>query len=55
LIFAVLAAFIFIFSLADKAGKRSETDYKPVKMNKKVKIAWIVLVIIMLGLYIFFN
>ncbi|MDR1631963.1 MAG: sodium/solute symporter [Dysgonamonadaceae bacterium] len=55
LIFIVLAAFIFVVSLTDKAGKRSESDYKPAIVNKKVKIAWIVLIVIMFALYFIFN
>jgi SSS family solute:Na+ symporter len=54
-IFVILAAFIFIFSLLDKQITEYKSDYKPLKINNSVKIAWGVLVAIMVGLYIFFN
>ncbi|MDR0810868.1 MAG: sodium/solute symporter [Paludibacter sp.] len=54
-IFVILAAFIFIFSLSDKKVTEYKADYKPLKINNSVKIAWGILVAIMLGLYVFFN
>jgi SSS family solute:Na+ symporter len=54
-IFVALAAFIFLFSLPDKTEKCFELDYKPVRVNKRVKITWILLIVIMIGLYLFFN
>jgi SSS family solute:Na+ symporter len=55
IIFLVLAAFIYLFSLKDKSPSGSTLDYKPVKINNKVKIAWGLLILVMIGLYIFFN
>jgi SSS family solute:Na+ symporter len=55
LIFVVLAAFIFVYSLADKTESGSTQDYRPLKINKKVKVAWCLLVVLMVGLYIVFN
>jgi len=54
-IFVTLAVFNFIFSLTDKAVSNTVFEYKPIKINHKVKLAWIVLVAIMIGLYVFFN
>jgi SSS family solute:Na+ symporter len=75
-IFIVLAAFIIIFSLAERLGKRSTHQpatcggfteghessvgnpmlaYKPANINRRVKITWLLLIIVMIGLYIFFN
>ncbi|MDR0543524.1 MAG: sodium/solute symporter [Dysgonamonadaceae bacterium] len=55
LIFMVLAAFILVFSLADKQASNSMFEYKPVKINSKLKAVWILLITVMIGLYIFFN
>jgi len=56
IIFIVLAAFVLLFSLADrKTASVSTLDYQPIKIEKKVKIAWVILILIMSGLYIFFN
>lgn len=55
LIFVVLAVFICVFSWMDKTGKHSESTYIPIQVNKKVKMAWLILIAIMISLYIFFN
>ena len=56
IIFVVLAAFVFLFSFADrKTASVSTLDYQPIKIEKKVKLAWLLLILIMVGLYIFFN
>ncbi|KAA6352235.1 Sodium/glucose cotransporter [termite gut metagenome] len=55
IIFLVLAGFIYLFSLKDKPQSCSTLDYKPVKINNKVKIAWAILILVMIGLYVFFN
>lgn len=54
-IFVVLAIFIYVFSLIDKSAISSSLDYKPIKINKGVKVAWSLLVVVMIGLYFFFN
>jgi SSS family solute:Na+ symporter len=54
-IFLVLSVFIFIFSEIDQSASNSTIDYRPVKINSKVKVAWTSLIIIMIGLYVFFN
>jgi SSS family solute:Na+ symporter len=55
LIFVILSVFIFIVSLTDKSPSNSRLEYKPVKINNKVKAVWILLIAVMIGLYIFFN
>ncbi|MDR0541792.1 MAG: sodium/solute symporter [Dysgonamonadaceae bacterium] len=55
MIFVVLAAFIIVFSLTDKSASNTTLEYKPVKINNKVKIAWFLLIVIMIALYVFFN
>jgi SSS family solute:Na+ symporter len=55
LIFVVLTGFIIVFSLIDKTPTNSLSDYTPIKVNKKIKIAWIALIIIMIVLYLLFN
>lgn len=56
-IFVLLAFYVFVFSLLDKKSgtKLTKIDYQPIKVNRSVKIAWIALIIIMIGLYLFFN
>ncbi|NDW09702.1 sodium/solute symporter [Dysgonomonas sp. 520] len=54
-IFVALALFIYIFSSFDKTESASTLDYKPIKINNNVKIAWSALVVVMIGMYIFFN
>ena len=55
MIFIVLAVFIFVFSLADKSISNTMLKHKPIKVDSKVKTVWLVIVVIMIGLYIFFN
>jgi SSS family solute:Na+ symporter len=55
IIFLVLAAFIYLLSLKDKTQSGFTLDYKPVKINNKVKITWGLLILVMITLYIFFN
>ncbi|MDU1903138.1 MAG: sodium/solute symporter [Dysgonomonas sp.] len=55
LIFVVLACFIFLFSLADKTESTSTLNYKPILIGKNVKVAWTMLIVVMVGLYVFFN
>lgn len=54
-IFVILAIFVFVCSLLDKTESSSSLFYKPIKINKGVKIAWSLLVVVMIGLYVFFN
>jgi SSS family solute:Na+ symporter len=54
-IFVILSCFIFIYSLLDKTESSSTLEYKPIKINKSVKTAWVLLIVVMIGLYIFFN
>jgi len=54
-IFVILAIFVFVCSLLDKTESSSSLSYKPIKINKGVKIAWSLLVVVMVGLYVFFN
>ena len=54
-IFIFLAAFIFVFSSICKNTEEYTSTYKPVKITNGVKIAWGILIAIMIGLYVFFN
>ena len=54
-IFVVLALFIFIWSKAVSKPSLQKMEYVPIKVNKKVKIAWGILVLCMIGVYLFFN
>lgn len=57
LIFVVLSVFTAVFSLFDmkKTNEATVLGYSPIKIPGKVKIAWGVLVVIMIGLYWVFN
>lgn len=57
LIFIILNLFLLIYSLLDK---KEDTDvrllnFKPVKVNRTVRIAWSLLFIVMISVYILFN
>ncbi len=54
-IFVALCCFILIYSILDKTTSSSTLDYKPIKVYKNVKIAWIILIFVMIGLYMYFN
>lgn len=56
IIFVVLATFVFVFSLTDKQNVSvTKLNYQPIKIENKVKVAWGFLILIMAGLYLFFN
>jgi SSS family solute:Na+ symporter len=55
ILFLVLSVFLVVFSLFDTSASRSALTYRPVKVNGKVKVAWLALVVIMIGIYLFFN
>ena len=55
IIFVVLGIYVFIYSIIDKNTIRTKIEYKPIKINVSVKIAWIILILLMVGLYLFFN
>lgn len=55
IIFVILGCFIVVFSLSDKTESESTINYKPIKINTPVKIVWGALIIVMVGVYIFFN
>lgn len=57
IIFVILAGYVFAYSLfiAKADVKLSTIDYQPIKIERKVKIAWFVLVTIMCMLYVVFN
>ena len=54
-IFIILACFIWVYSVVTKNTSGSLLDYKPLKVAGNVKISWIILVLVMIGLYTFFN
>lgn len=54
-IFVILACFVALFSLIDKSPTNSSLEYKMIKSNKNVKIAWVLLVLTMIAIYIIFN
>jgi len=57
LIFVLLGIFVFLYSLNDKRSNQETTlpGYTSLKIPLKVKIAWGILVLIMIGLYLVFN
>lgn len=57
LIFVLLSVFVWLFSLISKESDESVSipSYKPVKVNKSVKISWSVLIVVMIGMYVLFN
>jgi len=54
-IFILLICFLFVFSLFDKTKSASTLDYKPIKVTRNVKMAWGLLIVIMICVYAFFN
>jgi SSS family solute:Na+ symporter len=54
-IFVVLALFIFIWSMATSKPSLQTMEYVPIKVSKGVKLAWGILVLCMIGVYLFFN
>lgn len=54
-IFVILAVFVTVYSLQDKSESSITFSYTPTKITKAAKIAWGSLVVVMIGLYIFFN
>lgn len=56
-IFIILSLFLFIYSLSDKKEDQAVRilDYKPIKVSRRVKFAWSLLVVVMILVYIFFN
>ena len=57
LIFVILAVYVIVFSILDKKKDQSVQvlDYKPIKVNRSVKIAWTFLILVMITMYILFN
>jgi solute:Na+ symporter, SSS family len=56
MIFVALAVFVFVFSLIDKQKESVSTlDYQPIKIERKVKIVWATLIVVMIGMYVWFN
>ena len=57
IIFVLLGIYVFIYSIIDKnsSSKLVKIDYQAINVNRSVKIAWILLIIVMIGLYLFFN
>jgi len=56
IIFVVLAAFVLIYTLIDKQNVSVSTlNYQPLKIENKVKVAWAILIIVMIAMYVFFN
>ncbi len=54
-IFAILSLFIFIWSQVEQKPVLHSMEFVPVKVSKGVKLAWGILVLCMLGVYVFFN
>ncbi|MEP1891570.1 MAG: Na+/glucose cotransporter, partial [Cyclobacteriaceae bacterium] len=57
-IFVVLLILAWIIASFDKAGQAEEKDFDMsgiAKPDRKVWIAWIALIVVMVGLYVFFN
>jgi SSS family solute:Na+ symporter len=57
LIFAVLALFLFVYSLSDKKEDPAVRvlNYRPVKVTRSVGLAWSLLIIVMIMVYMLFN
>lgn len=58
LIFCVLALFCFVVTLLDKKGQGNEQNtLKPFKFKTDsfTRVMWIILIVVMIGLYIYFN
>lgn len=61
IIFAVLCLFIWIYSLAiQNCAKKAVAQenvlvHQPIKVTNGLKVAWILLVLVMVGIYVFFN
>jgi solute:Na+ symporter, SSS family len=58
LIFCVLSVFCFIVTILDKKGQKSNvSQLKPVKISSDAftKGMWVILILVMIGLYIYFN
>jgi SSS family solute:Na+ symporter len=55
IIFLVLSAFLFLYSFFAKTASEPAIDYKPLKINRSVKVIWAILLLLMIGLYLFFN
>jgi len=56
IIFVFLSAFTYLFTILDTKHKSVSTlNYQTIKIENSVKIAWTVLIVIMIGLYVFFN
>lgn len=56
-LFVGLSLFTVVYSLMDKRAEDHENtlDYKPIKVSNTVKIAWALLIIVMVTLYVIFN
>lgn len=57
IIFVLLAVYVYIYSLIDtKSGQKiAKIDYQPIQITRAVKTAWVVLILVMAGLYLYFN
>lgn len=56
-LFVLLSVFVIVYSLFDNRDDSHENtlDYKPLKVSRTVKIAWGLLIVVMVTLYIIFN
>lgn len=56
-LFILLSLFVFVFSKFEKKTDQpvSSIEYKPIKINGKVKVAWILLILVMIAIYLIFN
>ena len=55
IIFIILSIYVFGYSVLDKKTIRTGIAYTPIRIDTSVKIAWLILVLLMVGLYLFFN
>jgi len=57
MIFVLLSVFVFAFSLFDRKATQitSELSYQPIKVSRSVKIAWMILILVMVSMYLIFN
>ena len=54
-IFVALALFILAFTFINQSVAETSQVYQPLKIERRVKLVWLVLILVMIGLYVFFK
>lgn len=55
IIFVILAVFTLMFSLIKKESYKTQLIHTKIQIPTRVKIAWGILIVVMIGLYLYFN